>query len=142
MFPDEQKECRKRTRGTEELLYKDQHILNESKMRRENLAMAWIDYKKDYDMVHQSWILHGPKMYKISGLVVQFIEKTIQIWRVELTAGGQSLAKVKIQRGIFQGDALSSLLFVIAMVPLKDIISKCTARYNLSKSRKKINHLM
>ena len=28
-------------------------------------------------------------------------------WRVELTAGGKSLAETKIQRGIFQGDALS-----------------------------------
>ena len=29
----------------------DQHILNESKTRRKNLAMAWIDYKKANDMV-------------------------------------------------------------------------------------------
>ena len=34
-----------------ELLYIDQQILNESKTRRKNLAMAWIDYKKAYDMV-------------------------------------------------------------------------------------------
>ncbi len=30
----------------DELFYIDQHILNESKNRRKNLAMAWIDYKK------------------------------------------------------------------------------------------------
>ena len=39
-------------------------------------------------------------------------------WRVVLAAGGKSLAEAKIQRGIFQGDALSPLLFVIAMMPL------------------------
>ncbi len=50
-FPDEQKECRKGSRGTAELLYIDQHVLNESKTRRKNLAMAWIDYKKAYDIV-------------------------------------------------------------------------------------------
>ena len=32
--PDERKGCRKRTKGTEELLSIDQHILNESKTRR------------------------------------------------------------------------------------------------------------
>ena len=64
LFPDEQKECRKGSRGTAELLYIDQHILNESKTRRKNLAMAWIDYKKAYDMLPQSWILHCLKMYK------------------------------------------------------------------------------
>ena len=26
-------------------------------MRKKNLSMAWIDYKKAYDMVPDSWIL-------------------------------------------------------------------------------------
>ena len=54
LFPEEQKECHKGSRGTAELLYMDQHILNESKKRQKDLAMAWIDYKKAYDMVPQS----------------------------------------------------------------------------------------
>ena len=81
-------------------------------------------------------------MYKISHEVINFIEKTIKIWKVELTAGGRSLAEVNIQRFIFQGDALSPLLFIIAMVLLNHILRKCTARYKLNKSQEKINHLM
>ena len=46
----------KASRGTGELLYIDQHILNESKTRQKNLAMAWIDHKKAYNMILQSWI--------------------------------------------------------------------------------------
>ena len=46
-------------------------------------------------------------MYKISDEVIKFIEKTMKTWKVELTAGGRSLAEAKIQRGIFQGDAIS-----------------------------------
>ena len=46
------------------------------------------------------------------------------------------------QKGIFQGDALSPLLFVIAMMPLNHILKKCTAGYKLSKSQENINHLM
>ena len=37
---EEQKGCSKGSRGTAELLYIDQHILNESKTRRKKLAMA------------------------------------------------------------------------------------------------------
>ena len=62
--------------------------------------------------------------------------------RVELTAGGISLAEIKIQRGIFQGDALSPLLFIIAMMPLNHILKKCSTGYKLSKPQEKINHLM
>ena len=64
LFPDEQKGCHKGSRGTAKLLYIDQHILNESKNRRKNLAMAWIDYKKVYDMVPHSWIVNCPKCTK------------------------------------------------------------------------------
>ena len=77
-----------------------------------------------------------------SHAVINFIEKTMENWKVELIAGGKSLAETKIQRGIFQGDALSPLLFIIAMMPLNHILRKCTAGYKLSRSKEKINHLM
>ena len=124
------------------LLYIDQHILNESKTRRKNLAMAWIDYKKAYDMVPQRWIINCHKMNKISDEVINFIEKTMKTWRVELTAGGRSLAEAKIQRGIFQWDALSPSLFITSLMPLNHIVRKWTAGYKLSRSQEKFNHLM
>ena len=92
-------------------------------------------------MLPQSWILHCLKMYKVSHEVINFIEQTMKTWRVELTAGGRSIAETKIQGGIFQGDALSPLLFIIAMMPLNHILRKCAAGYNLSRSQEKINHL-
>ena len=113
----------------------DQDILNESKTRQNTLAMAWIDNKKAYDMVPQSSIINCLKMYKISDEVINFIEKTMKTWRVELTSGGKSLTEAKIQRSIFQEDALSPLLFIIAMMPLNHILGKCTDT-NLVNRRK------
>ena len=81
-------------------------------------------------------------MYKISDEVINFIEKTMKTWRVKLTAGRRRLAEAKIQRSIFQGDALSPLPFIIAMMPLYQILRKCTAGYKLSRSQEKVNHLM
>ena len=97
--------------------------------------MTWLT-KKRYDMVH------GLKIYKIPDEVIKFTEKTMETCWVELIAGGKSLAEVKIQRGIFQGDTLSPLLFVIAIMSLNHILRKFTAWYKLSKSQEKINHLM
>ena len=104
--------------------------------------MAWIVYKKEYEILPQSWILHCLKMYKISHEVINFIEQTMKTWRVELTAGRRRIAETKIKRGIFHGDALSPLLFIIAMMSLNHILRKCTAGYKLSRSQEKINHLM
>ena len=63
-------------------------------------------------MVLQTWIIDNLKLYKISNKVKRFIEKTMKNWRVELTAGGKTLAVVKIQRCIFQGDALIPLHYL------------------------------
>ena len=41
----------------------------------------------------------------------------MKTWRVELTAGRRSFAETEIQRGSFQGDALSPLLFITATEP-------------------------
>ena len=142
LFPDEQKGCCKGTRGTAELLYVNQYILNDIKTRRKNLAMAWIDYKKAFGVVPHSYIINCLKMYKISHEVINFSWKTMKTWRVESTAGGRSLAETKIQRGIFQGDALSPLLFIIAMMSLNHILRKCTVGYKLSRLQQMINHLM
>ena len=71
-------------------------------------------------------------MYKISHEVINFIERTMKTWRVEVTAGGRSLAEAKIQRVSFQVDALSPLLFINVMMPLNHILRKCTAGYKLS----------
>ena len=66
-----------------------------------------------------------------------FIEKTMKNLRAELTTGGKSLAEVKIQRGIFQRDTLSPLIFLIAMIPFNHIFRKCTGGYKLHKSQEK-----
>ena len=54
---------------------------------------------------------------------------------------GEYLANVDIRIGIFQGDSLSSLLFVIFMTPLTQILRKVKSGYIL-KNGEKLNHLL
>ena len=56
-LPEEQKGCRRKSRGTGDQLYIDKMILREVKVRKKSLAMGWIDYRKAFDMMPHSWIL-------------------------------------------------------------------------------------
>ena len=47
---------------------------------------------------------------------------------------------MKIQRGIFQEDIFSRLLFLIAIMSLNYIQRKCSVDYKFTKSQEKINH--
>ena len=96
-------------------------LLQEVKRRKKNLAVGWIDYRKAYDMAPHSWVIESLNMMGIVKNVVNFVGKTMKSWSVELTCGSETLGEVPIKRGIFQGDALSPLLFVIALTPLTHI---------------------
>ena len=62
-------------------------------------------------------------------------------WNTLLTVYGQILGQVRIQRGIFQGDSLSPLLFVAALIPLTIILRQTQLGYQISKYSTKISHL-
>ena len=58
-LPIEQKGCRRKSRETKDQLLIDKTVLNDCRKRHTNLGMAWVDYKKAYDMVPHSWILES-----------------------------------------------------------------------------------
>ena len=62
-------------------------------------------------------------------------------WRTTLMSNGQNLGDLHIRRGIFQGDSLSPLLFVVCLIPLSLILRKTKGKYQLSKEGESINHL-
>ena len=54
LLHNEQKVCRKQSRATKDQLLIDKTILKEAKRKQRRLAMAWVDYKKAYDMMPHS----------------------------------------------------------------------------------------
>ena len=63
-------------------------------------------------------------------------------WKVMLCSGNSELGKVEIKRGIFQGDSLSTLVFVLALISLSLILRKTKAAYEFSERKEKINHIL
>ena len=58
-----------------------------------------------------------------------------------LRSGNSESGKVEIKWGVFQGDSLSPLVFVLALILLSLILRKAKAAYEFSESKEKINHL-
>ena len=63
-------------------------------------------------------------------------------WKVMLCSGNSELGEVEIKEGISQGDFLSPLVFVLALIPLRLILRKAKAVYEFLESKEKINHLL
>ena len=66
-------------------------VLRDCKKRHTNLAMAWIDYKKAYDMVPHSWISECLEMFGIANNVQDFLNKSMKSWKLVLNASGKTL---------------------------------------------------
>ena len=144
LLPEEQKGCRKGHRGTNDLLYIDLAVIKEGKSRNKNLAMAWIDYKKAYDMVPHSWVIECLDLFGVAENIKSLLVNSMENWKVMLCSGNfeLSVSEVEIKRGIFQGDSLSLSVFVLALIPLSLILRKAEAAYGFSESKEKINHLL
>ena len=113
-FAEEQTECRRKRKGTGELLFIGKMIFHEVRMRNKNLAVASTDYKKVYDMVPHPLIVEYLGMVVVSEQIKHFLSESMN----------ESLGRVDIKRGIFQGDSLSHLLFVFCLIPLTVILRK------------------
>ena len=123
LFPEEQKGCRKRSRGCKEQLAIDKLILRHCKRTKSSLYMAFIDYQKAYDSIPHSWILKSMEMCKINPRIIKLFESSFQQCVVNVIQSGSTLGKLHIKRGLFQGDSVSPIHFIIGLIPLSLLLT-------------------
>ena len=87
LLPEEQKRCRKGSRGTNNLLYIDRAVIKEVRSRNKNLAMVWIDYKKAYDMVPHLWIIECLDLFRVAKNIKSFFVNSMERGNVMLCSG-------------------------------------------------------
>ena len=117
-------------------------MLRDSKRRSTNLAMTWIDCRKSCDMIPHSWIKECREVFGVAENTKNFLVNSMNKWKLELASNGVFLGNVEIRRGIFQGDSLSPLLFVLCMVQLSLVLRKIKFHYELGDIKTRINHLL
>ena len=92
-----------KSRGTKDQLLIDKTMLRNCRKRHTNLEMAWIDYKKAYDMVLHSWILGSIELVQASDNILEFVKRSMankqslpqaeKIWQ-KLTSGEGFFRKI------------------------------------------------
>ena len=107
-----------------------------SERRKTNLSKVWIDSKKAFDMIPNSWpgniIWCRGKHHQLpQEHNAQLEDNSYKFWN-----------QVNIRREIFQGYSLSPLLFIVAMIPMTRVLERMEVGYQLKKGGSRINHLM
>ena len=105
-----------------------------------------MDYQKPFDRVPHSWTIKSLESIGINNKVVSFTKKVTSYWRTSMCLHTENKLietyDIKIQRGIFQGDSLSPLLFCICLIPLTEQVNRLNTGYEEHTTKTKISHLL
>ena len=91
-LPEEQKGCRKKSRGTKDQLLIDKSILREVKKLKKNMTML-IGYKKAYDMMPHSWIKEILHITGVADNIQHLLTNSMENWETLLSSNGKELGK-------------------------------------------------
>jgi hypothetical protein len=114
--------------------------------RRKNLNMVWVHYQKAFDSVPRSWIEKSTELIGVNNKIVKFcklyMEKCSTKFQLKTNQELMQSRLIKINRGIFQGDLLSPLLFCISLISLTNELNRSKCGYQVYGTERKINHLL
>ena len=68
-------------------------------------------------------------MFGVSENIKSLLVNSMEKWKVMLCLGNSELGEVEVRRGIFQGDSLFPLVFVLTLIPLSLILKNAKAAY-------------
>ena len=92
-------------------------------------------------MVPHLWIIECLDLFGVAENIKSLLVNIMEKWKVMLCSASSELGEVEVKHGIFKGDSLSPLVFVLALIPLSLILRKVKAAYEFSESKEKINLL-
>ena len=93
-------------------------------------------------MVPHSWVMKSLELVGAAQNIVNLLKETMKNWKTNLICNNTYLGTVKINRGFFQGDSLSLLLFVVSLLPLTLVLRKMEQGYSFGKEKSNLNRLL
>lgn len=144
LLPIEQKALRRGARGCMDALAIDNAVTEEARVWARNLSVAWIDFRKAYDMTPHRWIEDMLEAIEAPEIVQRALTKLIPLWKTRIELLGETrmiVSPVTFRRVLYQGDSLSPLLFCLCVAPLSSALRK-GGGFNSQFQREPVTHLM
>ena len=114
--------------GCLEQLLINKTVIDEVKSKRRSLITMWLDYQKAFDSIPHKWLIKALKLSKVPPILIKAIEHLITKWstNVHLRTDKETIVtdEIKYLKGIFQGDSLSVILFILCLNPLSFLLNK------------------
>ena len=114
--------------GTVDQLLIDATIMDEVRNQQRNLAVAFYDYQKAYDMVQHDWMIRVYRWMGIQEKVVKVLIKLMKGWktRLEVTQNGKVKTSrlLNILKGFLQGDSYAPVGFCLTEVPVSMLLEE------------------
>lgn len=119
VLPEEQRAVRKGARGTLDCHLVDEAVCSDAVSRKRDLSVAYIDFRKafdsvEYDLLEQRLIALGCD-HQLKEVVMNAVRGRETVFEVRTDRGERRTAPVALRRGLLQGDALSPVLFGVAV---------------------------
>ena len=122
MLQCDQRGGRKGTWGVVDNVMIDAMVLEECRMRKKNLSCTWVDVATAYDSVSHNWLLKTLELHRIPLAITNTIRKLSTQWKTKLRVRTQSGVEltdpIQFKRGIYQGETLFPLLFIMCFNPM------------------------
>ena len=119
IITSEQAAGKKGVWGCVEQLLLNKAVMLEVKKKRRNIFTVWLDYKKAFDSVPHEWLLCALQLAKVPTQLIEAIKHLTNQWGTILHfIGGNETTTcdvINFLKGIFQGDSLSVLLFILTV---------------------------
>ena len=74
---EERKGCKHASRGTKNQLLIDKAVIRNCKRRKTNLNMAWVCFRKAYDMIPHTWIIKALKLIGAAPNAIALLRSTM-----------------------------------------------------------------
>ena len=103
--------------------------------------MTRTDFQKVFDMVPRSWILEWLRLIGATENDLELLKNSMKDLRTNLFSEEPALGSFNINRGIFQGDSIFPLVFIIKMIPLTIVLRKKQQSYSFGDDKFRLNHL-